>query len=103
MSSVRVGFFPRLTQLTGGSGHPEPLEAALPLISDAPVDHLCVKESLYPDLTCFGCGHANPHGFHGKPVLFVTGSFEVTLHRSAPLGPTVRLTTWPETAWIWIS
>src|SRR5829696_1940227 len=23
-----------------------------------------IQESLYPDLTCFGCGHANPHGFH---------------------------------------
>jgi acyl-coenzyme A thioesterase PaaI-like protein len=23
-----------------------------------------IQESLYPQLTCFGCGHANPHGFH---------------------------------------
>ncbi len=23
-----------------------------------------IQESLYPTLTCFGCGHANPHGFH---------------------------------------
>jgi acyl-coenzyme A thioesterase PaaI-like protein len=23
-----------------------------------------VQESLYPELTCFGCGHANPDGFH---------------------------------------
>jgi acyl-coenzyme A thioesterase PaaI-like protein len=23
-----------------------------------------IQESLYPGLTCFGCGHANPHGFH---------------------------------------
>jgi hypothetical protein len=23
-----------------------------------------IQESLYPELTCFGCGHANPHGFH---------------------------------------
>lgn len=23
-----------------------------------------IQESLYPDLTCFGCGHANPDGFH---------------------------------------
>ncbi len=44
MPSVMVGFFPTLTQLTGGSGHPGPLEAALPLISDAPVDHLCVGD-----------------------------------------------------------
>ena len=28
------------------------------------VDHLSIQESLYPDLTCFGCGHANPDGFH---------------------------------------
>lgn len=25
---------------------------------------LSIQESLYPTLTCFGCGHANPHGFH---------------------------------------
>lgn len=25
---------------------------------------LSIQESLYPDLTCFGCGHANPDGFH---------------------------------------
>jgi len=23
-----------------------------------------IQESLYPKLTCYGCGHANPHGFH---------------------------------------
>ena len=23
-----------------------------------------IQEWLYPELTCFGCGHANPHGFH---------------------------------------
>jgi acyl-coenzyme A thioesterase PaaI-like protein len=23
-----------------------------------------IQEALYPDLTCFGCGHANPDGFH---------------------------------------
>ena len=26
--------------------------------------NLSIQESLYPELTCFGCGHANPHGFH---------------------------------------
>jgi len=26
--------------------------------------HLSIQESPYPDLTCFGCGHANPDGFH---------------------------------------
>ncbi len=25
---------------------------------------LSIQESLYPELTCFGCGHANPDGFH---------------------------------------
>lgn len=25
---------------------------------------LSIQEDLYPDLTCFGCGHANPQGFH---------------------------------------
>jgi acyl-coenzyme A thioesterase PaaI-like protein len=25
---------------------------------------LSIQESLYPELTCFGCGHANPKGFH---------------------------------------
>ena len=25
---------------------------------------LSIQESLYPDITCFGCGHANPDGFH---------------------------------------
>jgi acyl-coenzyme A thioesterase PaaI-like protein len=28
------------------------------------VSDLSVQEALYPDLTCFGCGHANPDGFH---------------------------------------
>ena len=23
-----------------------------------------IQESLYPELTCFGCGYANPHGLH---------------------------------------
>ncbi len=25
---------------------------------------LSIQESLYPGITCFGCGHANPKGFH---------------------------------------
>ena len=25
---------------------------------------LSIQESLYPGVTCFGCGHANPDGFH---------------------------------------
>ena len=28
------------------------------------VQELSIQESLYPALTCFGCGHANPDGFH---------------------------------------
>jgi acyl-coenzyme A thioesterase PaaI-like protein len=28
------------------------------------VTELSIQESLYPELTCFGCGHANPDGFH---------------------------------------
>lgn len=27
-------------------------------------DRLSIQESLYPQMTCFGCGHANPKGFH---------------------------------------
>jgi len=27
-------------------------------------DRLSIQETLYPALTCFGCGHANPDGFH---------------------------------------
>lgn len=25
---------------------------------------LSIQESMYPDIRCFGCGHANPKGFH---------------------------------------
>ena len=25
---------------------------------------MSIQESLYPEITCFGCGHANPAGFH---------------------------------------
>ena len=31
---------------------------------NAEVQLLSIQESLYPELTCFGCGHANPDGFH---------------------------------------
>ena len=27
-------------------------------------DGMSIQESLYPELTCFGCGPANPNGFH---------------------------------------
>jgi acyl-coenzyme A thioesterase PaaI-like protein len=32
-------------------------------------DQLSIQESLYPELTCFGCGHANPDGFHLRSYL----------------------------------
>jgi acyl-coenzyme A thioesterase PaaI-like protein len=37
-----------------------------------------IQELLYPELTCFGCGHANPHGFHLRSYVDgerVTGEF----------------------------
>jgi acyl-coenzyme A thioesterase PaaI-like protein len=115
--------------------------------------NLSIQEALYPTLTCFGCGHANPHGFHlrsyregeltvaefeprpehdngfgfvnggiiatlldchgaaavlwevaqrgwndptGRPVPFLTASFEVTFRRPTPLGPSVQLNASPE-------
>ena len=27
-------------------------------------DALSIQETLYPEVTCFGCGHANPDGLH---------------------------------------
>jgi acyl-coenzyme A thioesterase PaaI-like protein len=27
-------------------------------------DPLSIQEALYPEIMCFGCGHANPKGFH---------------------------------------
>jgi acyl-coenzyme A thioesterase PaaI-like protein len=27
-------------------------------------EKLSIQELLYPDIKCFGCGHANPNGFH---------------------------------------
>ena len=32
-------------------------------------DRLSIQESLYPEITCFGCGHANPDGFHLRSYL----------------------------------
>ncbi len=115
--------------------------------------NLSIQESLYPELTSFGCGHANPHGFHlrsyregdltvaelkprperdngfgyidggiiatvldchgaaavmwevaqrgwndptGRPVAFLTASFEVMFHRPTPLGPSGQLNASPE-------
>jgi hypothetical protein len=26
--------------------------------------NLSIQKLVYPELSCFGCGHANPHGFH---------------------------------------
>jgi acyl-coenzyme A thioesterase PaaI-like protein len=47
------------------------------------VDELSIQERLYPELTCFGCGHANPKGLK---------------LRSYPDGDSVvaRFTPWPE-------
>lgn len=28
------------------------------------MSELSIQETLYPDITCFGCGHANPDGLH---------------------------------------
>jgi acyl-coenzyme A thioesterase PaaI-like protein len=33
-------------------------------VKGAEASIVSIQESLYPDLTCFGCGHANPDGFH---------------------------------------
>jgi acyl-coenzyme A thioesterase PaaI-like protein len=47
------------------------------------VDEPSIQERLYPDLTCFGCGHANPRGLR---------------LRSYPADGvvTARFTPWPE-------
>ena len=42
-----------------------------------------IQESLYPELTCFGCGHANPDGFHLQS--YVEGELVVA-----------EFTPWPE-------
>ena len=28
------------------------------------IEPLSIQEALYPEVTCFGCGHANPDGLH---------------------------------------
>ncbi len=33
-------------------------------MNDLPGTRMSIQESLYPEVTCFGCGHANPHGLH---------------------------------------
>ena len=33
------------------------------------MDGQSIQETLYPTLTCFGCGHANPRGFHLRSYL----------------------------------
>jgi len=43
---------------------------------------LSVQESLYPELTCFGCGHANPDGFHLRS--YVEGDVVVAEFTPAP-------------------
>jgi acyl-coenzyme A thioesterase PaaI-like protein len=46
------------------------------------MDRLSVQESLYPTLTCFGCGHANPLGFHLRS--YVDGETMVAEFTSRP-------------------
>jgi acyl-coenzyme A thioesterase PaaI-like protein len=46
-------------------------------------ERLSIQESLYPELTCFGCGHANPEGFHLQS--YVDGDVVVA-----------QFTPWPE-------
>jgi acyl-coenzyme A thioesterase PaaI-like protein len=43
-----------------------------------------IQERLYPDITCFGCGHANPRGLHLRSHPRPDGSVVATF------------TTWPE-------
>lgn len=52
-------------------------------MAPSPEDELSIQERLYPDLTCFGCGQANPRGLR---------------LRSYPAGDHVRasFTPWPE-------
>jgi acyl-coenzyme A thioesterase PaaI-like protein len=38
-------------------------------VADDPSSPRSIQESLYPELTCFGCGHANPDGFHLRSYL----------------------------------
>jgi len=43
---------------------------------------LSIQESLYPEITCFGCGHANPDGFHLRS--FREGDFTVAMFTPRP-------------------
>jgi acyl-coenzyme A thioesterase PaaI-like protein len=45
-------------------------------------ERVSVQESLYPELTCFGCGHANPDGFHLRS--YVDGDVVVADFTPAP-------------------
>jgi acyl-coenzyme A thioesterase PaaI-like protein len=36
----------------------------LAILPIAMTDEMSIQESMYPELTCFGCGHANSQGFH---------------------------------------
>ncbi|MCU0283416.1 MAG: PaaI family thioesterase [Candidatus Nanopelagicales bacterium] len=51
--------------------------------ADAPAGS-SIQERLYPDITCFGCGHANPKGLHLRSYPCPDGSVVATF------------TTWPE-------
>jgi len=46
------------------------------------VDELSIQEALYPQITCFGCGHANPDGL--KLRSYRDGDVVVARFTSAP-------------------
>jgi len=48
----------------------------------APDHGICVQERLYPMMTCFGCGPANPHGLRLRS--FVAGSEVVAEFQPRP-------------------
>lgn len=60
--------------MDGFDGQPAP---------DAPAGS-SIQERLYPDITCFGCGHANPKGLHLRSYPRADGSV------------VAAFTTWPE-------
>ncbi len=54
-----------------------------------PGHRLSVQERLYPTLTCFGCGHANPKGLQLR-------SYETASSADAGQTVTGRFVPWPE-------
>jgi acyl-coenzyme A thioesterase PaaI-like protein len=57
-----------------------------------------VQERRYPDLTCFGCGHADAAGLRlrsfaaGGALPYVTAALDVRFLRPTPLTESLRLT-----------